>query len=149
MRNMIPYLDVFKKINEPIFKIENIETEEFARNCVAVSVPVKEDDPLDSYLRAKFSDLMQIVRSGEYFFDILDKKATKGNALQLICEKFGYKKEDVVVFGDSYNDLSMFEFAGFTVAVKNSYTEVLKRADHITDSNNESGLAKAIYRYIL
>ncbi len=144
-----PILEVFKKINEPILKTENIERPEYADNCVSISVAIKEDDPLDSYLRQKFSNILQLVRSGEYFFDILETKATKGNALKFICDTSGIKKDEIVVFGDSYNDLSMFDHAGLRIAVRNSYPEVLKRADYITDENFKSGLGKAVYRYIL
>jgi hydroxymethylpyrimidine pyrophosphatase-like HAD family hydrolase len=55
----------------------------------------------------------------------------------------------VVVFGDSYNDLSMFKESGLNIAVRNSYPEVLKKADIITDENYNSGLGKAIYKYVL
>ena len=43
----------------------------------------------------------------------------------------------------------MFEIAGLKIAVKNSYPEILKKADIITDENYNSGLGKAIYKYIL
>lgn len=142
-------LKVFEDINEPIFKTENIEKEEYASNCVSISVAIEEDDPLDSHLRKKFSDILQIVRSGKYFFDILNNSATKGNALAFICDIYGIEKCDIVVFGDSYNDLSMFEHAGLRIAVKNSYPEVIEKADYITDENYNGGLGKAIYKYIL
>jgi Cof subfamily protein (haloacid dehalogenase superfamily) len=142
-------LKVFEDINEPIFETENIEKPEYADNCVSISVAIKEDDPLDGYLRQKFSDVLQIVRSGKYFFDILNNKATKGNALGFICNIYGIRKKEIAVFGDSYNDLSMFEHAGMRIAVRNSYPEVIKKADYITEENYNSGLGKAIYKYIL
>ena len=144
-----PTLKVFEKINEPIFKTESIEKPDYAKNCVSISVAIKEDDPLDGYLRDKFSDVLQIVRSGEYFFDILDTEATKGNALGFICDIYKIEKDEIAVFGDSYNDLSMFDLAGLRIAVKNSYPRVLDEADHITEENYNSGLGRAIYRYIL
>ena len=114
-----------------------------------MSIAIKESDPLDKYLRGKFSSKLQLFRAGEYFFDIMSLEASKGNALQFILDKLNIKKEEIVVFGDSPNDLSMFGCAGFKIAVRNSYPEVLKSADYITDENYNSGLAKAIYKYIL
>lgn len=144
-----PTLEIFRKVNEPVVKTENIESDSNANNCVSISVTIKEDDPLDSYLRKMFSNKLHVVRSGEYFFDILNKKATKGNALRFICKMYKIKKDEIVVFGDSYNDLSLFENSGIRIAVKNSYPEVIRRADYITDENYNSGLGKAIYKYIL
>ena len=66
-----------------------------------------------------------------------------------MIDSFGINKEEVVVLGDSPNDLSMFEIAGLKIAVKNSYPEILEKADIITDESYNSGLGKAIYKYIL
>jgi len=140
---------VFEKINEPIYKVDRLEKDIYARDCVSLSAAIKEDDPLDAYLRERFSEKLQIVRSGEYFFDILSLDASKGNALEFIANMLKISKDEIAVFGDSPNDLSMFGSAGLKIAVRNSYPEVLKSADYITDENYNSGLGKAIYKYIL
>lgn len=144
-----PDMKYIKKVGERLIKVDSIETGYFSKNSVSIGVPIKETDPLDSYLRNKFSDELQIVRSGEYFFDILSHDATKGNAVANIARILNIKKEEIVVFGDSYNDLSMFREAGLKIAVKNSYPKVLEEADIIADENYNCGLGKAIYRYIL
>ncbi len=92
---------------------------------------------------------MQLVRSGEYFFDVLSLNASKGNALDFLANMLKINKGEIAVFGDSPNDLSMFGRAGLKIAVKNSYPDILKSADYITDENYNSGLGKAIYKYIL
>jgi hypothetical protein len=140
---------VFEKINEPIHKVDSLEIEAYAYDCVSLSIAIKEDDPLDAYLRERFSEKLQLVRSGEYFFDVLSLDASKGNALEFIADMLKISKEQIAVFGDSPNDLSMFDRAGLKIAVKNSYPEVLKSADYITDENYNSGLGKAVYKYIL
>lgn len=144
-----PTFEAFRKINEKLLKVEDIDDEKYCRICVDISVTIKETDPLDTYLRSKYEGKLQLVRSGEYFFDILDLDATKGNALKQIAEKFGFKKEEIAVLGDSYNDLSMFDQSGLRIAVKNSYEKVLQAADFVTDENYNCGLGKAIYKYIL
>ncbi len=144
-----PAFEIFRKINEKLFKVENIDDEKYCCSCVDINVMIKETDPLDAYLRSKYEDKLQLVRSGEYFFDILDLNATKGNALRQIAQKSGFRKEEIAVFGDSYNDLSMFDQSGLRIAVKNSYEKVLGKADFITDENYNCGLGKAIYKYVL
>lgn len=144
-----PDMEHIKRVEQKIKKTENIETEYFSKNVASVSIPIKKTDPLDGYLRKKFSDKLHFIRSGEYFFDILHPEASKGNALAIILKTLNIRKDEVVVFGDSYNDLSMFKESGLNIAVRNSYPEVLKQADIITEENYNSGLGKAIYRYIL
>jgi Cof subfamily protein (haloacid dehalogenase superfamily) len=144
-----PNMKAFDRIKENITKIDSIETDFISQNCVSVSVAIKEEDPLDLHLRNKFSCKLQLVRSGEYFFDILNLDATKGNALHFVAEMLKIDKKEIAVFGDSYNDLSMFSQAGLRIATRNSYQKVLEAADFITDENYNSGFGKAVYKYIL
>jgi len=147
--NYHPNMGYIKAVGEKLIKVDSIETKYFAKHSAVISIPIKETDPLDNFLRKKYSHKLQIVRSGEYFFDILNKNATKGNALLEILKILNIEQSQVVAFGDSYNDLSLFDVAGLKIAVKNSYPQILKRADIITDENYNCGLGKAIFKYIL
>lgn len=130
-------------------KVDRLEDPEIAGCAVSVHVPVKESHPIDAYLRKLFGDRLFVVRSGEYFFDFLKKDVSKGSALRRIMKKHGFRPEEVVAFGDSYNDLSLFEIAGTAVAMKNSCPQVLKSADIVTEDNHQSGLGKAIFKHVL
>jgi len=144
-----PDLKHLDDIGEKFESVSSIETDYYANNTVDIYIPIEESNPLDSKLRKKYSNKMQFIRSGKFFFDILNKDATKGSALLALIDSLGISKEEVAVLGDSPNDLSMFEIAGLRIAVKNSYPEVLEKADIITDESYNSGLGKAIYKYIL
>lgn len=129
--------------------VENLAHPSIAGRVISAHVPIDENHPLDTFLRKKFSSRLFIVRSGQYFFDFLKKGVSKGNALTRIINQYGFKREEVVAFGDSFNDLSLFKVAGLSVAMKNSYPQVLKAADLVAEGNHHSGLGKAIFRYIL
>ena len=144
-----PDLKHLDDVDEEFIKIDSIDTDNFAHNAVDIYIPIIQTNPLDKALREKYSDKLQFIRSGEYFFDILNKGATKGTALLAIIDELGISPQEVAVFGDSPNDLSMFGIAGLRIAVKNSYPEILEAADIITEENYNSGLGKAIYKYIL
>ena len=144
-----PDLKYMDDIGEKFENVSSIETDYYANNTVDIYIPIEESNPLDNKLRKKYSDKMQFIRSGKFFFDILNKDATKGNALLALIDSQGIKKEEIAVLGDSPNDLSMFEIAGLKIAVKNSYPEILEKADIVTDESYNSGLGKAIYKYIL
>ena len=53
-------------------------------------------------------------------------------------------EKDIVVFGDGLNDISMIEYAGIGVAMGNAQDIVKEKADFITKSNAEDGVANAI-----
>lgn len=86
-------------------------------------------------------------RSEGNLYTITNINATKGNALKLLANHLNIRLEEVMVFGDNYNDLSMFENAGVAVAMKNSDDEIKNKANFITDSNNENGVSEFIKYY--
>jgi len=60
--------------------------------------------------------------------------ADKGRALEEIKLSMGIKKDQIIVFGDNYNDLQMFDAAGTAYAMSSSKDEIKKKADFVTDS---------------
>ncbi len=82
-----------------------------------------------------------IVRSGETFIDVIHPRATKGRALRHLLQAYRIQADEVVAFGNFYNDLEMIQLAGLGVAMANAPEEVKEQADRITASNNEDGVA--------
>lgn len=77
--------------------------------------------------------------------EITDVKAQKGPVLKEYIESLGYTMDEVMVLGDSLNDLSMISMDfGATVAMANADPEVKSAAKYITKSNTEFGVAYAI-----
>ena len=77
--------------------------------------------------------------------EITDVKAQKGSVLKEYIESLGYTMDEVMVLGDSLNDLSMISMDfGATVAMANADPEVKSAAKYITKSNTEFGVAYAI-----
>ena len=54
-----------------------------------------------------------------------------------------------MAFGDGENDISMIEKAGMGVAMGNAGDFLKEKADYVTLSNEESGVAYAINRFVL
>ena len=144
-----PLIELMKKSGEKILKVDSIETEDFLKDAVSVSVITGKNDSLDNYLIKNFSDKLQIIKPAEYFVSILDLGVSKGKALSSVVKLLNIRKSEVAVFGDSLNDISMFDEAGLKIAVKNSHPDLLAKADEVTDENYNSGVGKAIYKYIL
>ena len=86
----------------------------------------------------------------EYYFTEVSKKDTnKWEAIKYILDKKQIKPEEVLAIGDNSNDKEMIENAGLGIVMKKSALEAKKIGDYITKSNNESGVAHAIKKYIL
>ena len=80
--------------------------------------------------------------------EIMHKGVNKGEALKALINYLGIDKDDVIAFGDNYNDLPMLELAGIGVVMGNANDEVKEKGDYITAKNTEDGVAKAIYKFL-
>lgn len=76
-------------------------------------------------------------------------EAHKGNGLSALCEYLGIPLEETIAFGDGDNDTPMLEAAGLGVAMANGDESVKAKADYITLTNEENGVAELIDRLIL
>lgn len=104
---------------------------------------------IEQSILAEYGEKIVALQSLPYFLEITDKQATKGQALHWLAQHLGIAREEIIAFGDSYNDLDMIEYAGLGVAVANARPEVLRAADLVTASNTEDGVARVIEEYIL
>ena len=82
------------------------------------------------------------------YIDMIKKGCSKKNAIQILADKLGIKQEEIMVMGDGGNDISMFECAGLKIAMANAEPYLKEKADFVTTSNNDSGFAKAIQKFI-
>ena len=85
-----------------------------------------------------------------FFLDVSVIGVGKDKALANLCEYLNITREELMVCGDGLNDISMFDFAGLAVGMKNSFPEAAAHADVIVPkTNDECGVAYAVKKYIL
>lgn len=81
--------------------------------------------------------------------DVLARGCNKGAALARWAGEHGIRAEEIMAIGDNWNDREMLEFAGLPVLMGNSSAELKQTGWQVTTSNDESGVAVAIERYLL
>ncbi len=82
--------------------------------------------------------------------DILPPDASKGHGVAELAAINRLTSNNVMVIGDNFNDLEMLEYAGTAVVMGNAAPKLLERPEFYTTlSNDESGVAVAIERFIL
>lgn len=96
---------------------------------------------IEEEFKKPFGDSLSIYRSAPFFIEVMAKGIDKAASLDRLAKSLGIKQEEVMAFGDGYNDLSMIEYAGKGVAMENAVDGVKERADVITKSNNDDGIA--------
>lgn len=76
------------------------------------------------------------------YYDIADIHTLKGNGIKEFCHRMNIDLKDTIAIGDDFNDVSMFETAGYSVVMGNAHESIKKNyADEVTKTNNEEGVA--------
>lgn len=99
--------------------------------------------------KAAFRKQATIGQSQTYYLDVTGVTANKGDGVAALAKMLGIDLADVAVFGDMDNDVAMFERAGFSVAMGQAPDTVKAKADEVSSSNEEDGVAHAIDVFIL
>lgn len=98
--------------------------------------------------KKKFHSLLNIYCSELYFLEMMPTGIDKAHSLQRLLSSIGLSAEELICCGDGQNDISMIEYAGLGVAMKNAQPLVLERADYITGSNDEEGILNVIETFL-
>lgn len=80
---------------------------------------------------------------------IMEKRATKWNAVQVMLRSMGFLPEEAIYFGDDYDDIQPIRECGLGIAMGNAIDDVKASADHIAQSNEEDGVARFLEAFIL
>jgi hydroxymethylpyrimidine pyrophosphatase-like HAD family hydrolase len=99
-------------------------------------------------LKKGFERDLNIYRSNSTLIEIGPKSVSKRTAIEHILLP-GQTLNDVIAFGDNYNDIEMMQAAGCSVAVANARTEVKAIADQITLANTDHGVADFIQQHLV
>jgi Cof subfamily protein (haloacid dehalogenase superfamily) len=130
-------VDQFKEhITEPVVKAMML-----AHPDVLVNV--------EQTLIKEVGEEVSVFRSKPFFLEFTALNVTKGTSLDQLTKQLGISAEEVIAIGDSYNDITMIEFAGLGVAMGNAPDAIKDIANHVTETNNNDGVAKVVEEFIL
>jgi HAD superfamily hydrolase (TIGR01484 family) len=115
-------------------------------NKLYVQHPGLDDDGLAQVAHEVAGDLVGVTMAGEGIVELLPLGLTKATGLSLAARRLGLSAADTIAFGDMPNDLPMFAWAAYGVAMANAHPDLRQVADEITLSNDEDGIAVVLDR---
>lgn len=92
---------------------------------------------------------VQTLASGPHYIEVVPEGADKKRAVRAVREAHGLSREEIMVIGDSENDLGMFDEAFTCVAMGNAVDALKAKANYIAPTNLEEGVAWAIETLLL
>lgn len=98
-------------------------------------------------LHLAYSADLHLYRSKDTYIEIAPRKISKATALKLVLENlYDFGMEEVIAFGDNYNDIDLLQKVGWGVAVANARPEVKAVSKEITLHHKEDGVAATLER---
>jgi len=121
--------DLLHLMNQPIYQVLMLMTPEESEKAAA-----------------DFKDL-KLTRSNPFAADVINQGNSKLEGIRRVGKEYGFDLNQVMAFGDSDNDLEMLAGVGMSVAMGNGSSSVKEVAKHITTSNQQDGIHKALEHF--
>lgn len=135
-------------VGMPIREVENFKTLDL--ESVPKAMFVDEPEKV-KVMQEKYANLegLNVAISKPFFLEFVKTGVDKGQSLLRLGKIVNATVEEIIAFGDSYNDISMLEVAGTSVAMENAVNAVKEICTNSTDTNNNDGVAKYIKEHML
>lgn len=140
--------EIFNTRAEPVFESTEKTLERWQENNSGphkiMLMDTKENmDDITLVLAKMFPSILNHYRSNDTLIEVAPKATSKLQAITTLLEA-DTTLEDVIAFGDNYNDIEMLKNVGYGVAVANARNEAKQVANAITLTNKEDGVAQFI-----
>ena len=99
-------------------------------------------------LEAVLGDRVNVHPTRVDFLEFVNKDCSKATAISILEKRYDIPNSQTVGVGDGFNDIAMIDYAGLGVAMDNAPDGVKKHAQYVTDSCDNDGVAKLIYKLI-
>ncbi len=134
--------------NNGVFKYTIVDSVKDLKNITKFCIDFLNDidNPLNLIdLLSRVSSKVDYANTGSKFIEIIIKNTNKATALEYINKKYyKFEKEDILVFGDSGNDVEMMDFAGTSVTRHDARPEIQSRATLIYDGGASKFVKNAL-----
>ncbi|XP_047341022.1 endoribonuclease YBEY, chloroplastic [Impatiens glandulifera] len=104
-------------------------------------------ETLRPYWSVETRDRATVVQAVPDMLEIVPPGTSKGDGVKLLLDHLGVTANEIMAIGDGENDVEMLELASLGIALNNGSEKAKAAANIIGLTNDEDGVADAIYRY--
>lgn len=143
------YMELEARINGiPIRYIDNFDSYiDFPVNKCLMTGEPEHLAEVEKRLKKQYEGVLGVYRSEPFFLELMPPGIDKAASLAKLLAHLQLSREQMVCCGDGFNDISMIEYAGLGVAMRNAQPAVQACADYITASNDEDGIVQVIEKF--
>lgn len=111
---------------------------------LAVVVPGDKTFEYQQIIDQKFGQYVYPTVSGNGAIDLIVPGIDKAAGLKQLLKRWQLTPDQLMVFGDGENDITMMHLAGHAYAMANAPANVKQEANHEAPSNNEQGVLQVM-----
>lgn len=126
----------------PIHNLDDVDDDKLFKFALNLS---------DDYVEPLMADIERLhqgsaaaTSSGHGSVDLIVPGNHKGHGLDLLAQRWGIDRREILVFGDGGNDVEMLQQSGFSFAMANAPQKVKDAARFTAPGNNEEGVLQVI-----
>lgn len=126
--------------------LDHLDNPTYIKANLRCDIPWNQMIVLRDELRKRFPacDFVFPTRHGP-FIDILPHGWSKGHAVEVLADHLGISLDEIAVFGDSENDVSMLQAVPHSVAVRNASPEAMAAANYRIGLSADDAVADALF----
>lgn len=79
-----------------------------------------------------------------YWIDLMNTGINKGTALEWLGERWDIAPQQMMAFGDTYNDKEMLQVAGYSYIMENAAADMRQYAKYVAPSNEDYGVLQIV-----
>lgn len=148
-----PYGDIFEKYAANLIKDE-VKTKLYDEAMMDFIKYSKEDigkmsiiaynssDASDfrNYYQAIFKDRFNINTSTKVYVEFTNAKADKAHFINYLKQEYGFKRNEIACFGDSYNDYGMFKEVDYSFIMKHGEKSLFDKCYSVVEDVYQAAL---------
>jgi len=141
-----PYLRIFYTT---ITFVDNLIEVAADANKFTIYFPNKDAKKnYDELLNPQFGNEFSVTIGDAMWVDIMNKGIDKGKAMKILGKELAITTEQMMAFGDTYNDAEMLQAVKYSYLVANAHDDMKQYANYMTKSNDEYGVTYILDKLI-
>lgn len=102
----------------------------------------------DQIFKPTFDKQYAVTVGDTIWIDLMNLGVNKGNALLNLGKQLNITPDEMMAFGDTYNDIEMLKAVKYSYLMANADVHMQEYANYTTASNNELGVSKVLEELI-
>lgn len=78
--------------------------------------------------------------ASQTYVEIIQRGNHKGDAIHLLQSHLGISQAETICFGDGLNDVEMFRFSAWRVAMENAHSDLQRLSDSVCEEIMDDGI---------